>query len=217
MKVGTDGVLLGAWTSLDNAKRILDVGTGTGVIALILAQRSSTSTHIDAIDILADVCEQAIENVSQSPWPQKVVVHHKSLQKYEAPAYDLIVSNPPFFNKSYKPPKEQRTLARHTDSLLHNEILLHSKRLLTSTGRLSLILPEVEGNLMIKLAINYGWHCIRTCAFRSRPEKSVERLLIEFSLQPGKEIFDELVLYREKEVWSEAYRKLTQDLYLNPK
>lgn len=214
MKVGTDGVLLGAWTNLGNAKRILDVGTGTGVIALILAQRSSTSTHIDAIDILADACEQAIENVSQSPWPQKVVVHYKSLQKYEASAYDLIVSNPPFFIKSYKPPKEQRTLARHTDSLSHAEILTHSERLLAPTGRLALILPEVEGSLMIKLAINYGWHCLRTCAFRSRPEKPVERLLIELSPSPQTLQTEDLVLYDHDETWSADYKKLTRDLYL---
>jgi tRNA1Val (adenine37-N6)-methyltransferase len=214
MKVGTDGVLLGAWTSLLNSKRILDVGTGSGVIALMLAQRTQPEVYIDAIDLSLEDCEVAKENVAQSPWPEKIKVHHSALQNFSAEPYDLIVSNPPYFINSYKPPTEKRTRARHTETLSQQDLLLHGKRLLHPNGRLSVILPETEAHHLISLSARQGWFCNRKCTFRSRANKPVERLLLELSFQPLPESIQELVLYQKDEVWSEAYQELTRDFYL---
>jgi tRNA1Val (adenine37-N6)-methyltransferase len=136
MKVGTDGVLLGAWTNLENAKRILDVGTGTGVIALNAGPAHTARSAHYAIDLSEEDCEVAQENVSQSPWPDKVVVQHTSVQQFVSEPFDLIVSNPPYFINSYKPPTEKRMQARHTETLSQFDLLHHSKRLLSPAGRL---------------------------------------------------------------------------------
>lgn len=214
MKVGTDGVLLGAWTNIENAKRILDVGTGTGVIALMLAQRTLAHVRIDAIDISKEDCEVAHENVKQCPWPDKVVVYHSSLQEFISEPYDLIVSNPPYFINSYKPPIEKRTQARHTETLSQIDLLNHSKRLLSSTGRLSVILPETEAQLLVKLSSKQGWFCTHSCHFRSRQSKPVERILLELSLNKQPHQTEELVLYESGETWTEAYKRLTKEFYL---
>lgn len=213
-KVGTDGVLLGAWVDVNQAKRILDVGTGSGVIALMLAQRSAPDAHIDAIDISKDDCGQAKENVSISPWPGKITIVNKSFQEFESVHYDLIVSNPPFFMDSAKPPAEERTRARHTESLSPEELLTHTKRLLTPTGKLCLVLPVNEANKMIALAATQGWHCTRICEFRARANKPPERLLFQLQLESHQVQHESLVLYEQGEAWTTAYQKLTRDFYL---
>jgi tRNA1Val (adenine37-N6)-methyltransferase len=214
MKVGTDGVLLGAWTNLENAKRILDVGTGTAVIALMLAQRTQPAVRITAIDLSEEDCEVAQENVSQSPWPDKVVVQHTSVQQFVSEPFDLIVSNPPYFINSYKPPTEKRMQARHTETLSQLDLLHHSKRLLSPAGRLSIILPETEALQLVQLSAEHGWYCIRRCAFRSRQAKPVERILVELSLNEKPQQVEELVLYESGETWTEAYKRLTKAFYL---
>jgi len=214
MKVGTDGVLLGAWTSVLQANRILDVGTGSGVIALMLAQRTLPHVHIDAIDLSGEDCGVAKENVAQSPWPEKVKIHHSTVQNFLNEPYDLIVSNPPYFNNSFKPPTEKRMAARHTETLSQFDLLFHSKRLLSPSGRLSIILPETEAQHFIKLSSAHGWSCVRVCAFRSRVEKPVERLLLELSLQPALAQHEELILYKSNEEWTDDEKELTSDFYL---
>lgn len=214
MKVGTDGVLLGAWTNLENVNRILDVGTGTGVIALMLAQRTQPEVRITAIDLSEEDCEVAQENVSQSPWPDKVIVQHTALQQFISEPFDLIVSNPPYFINSFKPPAEKRILARHTETLSQLDLLHHSKRLLSPVGRLSVILPETEALQLVKLSAEHGWYCIRRCAFRSRQAKPVERILVELSLHEKPLQTEELILYESGETWTEAYKSLTKEFYL---
>jgi tRNA1Val (adenine37-N6)-methyltransferase len=214
MKVGTDGVLLGAWADVTNATRILDVGTGSGVIALMLAQRLNSEIQIDAIDISQDACEQACENISQSPWPKKISVTHTPLQEFDGQPYDLIISNPPFFSNSYKPPSSGRIVARHTETLTHSELLTHSKRLLQPTGRLNVVLPEAEANRLKTLAENNNWYCTRKCIFRSRISKPPERILMEFKLEAAPINLQELILYENDQEWSEGYRALTKDFYL---
>ncbi len=215
MKVGTDGVLLGAWADIKNSKRILDVGTGSGVIALMLAQRTQEEIHIDAIDISLTDCEQARENIAQSPWPNKISVHHSSLQFFESDYYDLIVSNPPYFINSYKPPTAGRTNARHTETLGHHELLLHAKRLLNSAGSLAVVLPFTEANQLQEIALHNGWHWARKCTFQSRVNKPIERVLLELQLVGGSLNEETLVLYDKNSEWSPAYRNLTKDFYLN--
>ena len=215
-KVGTDGVLLGAWAEVTNANRILDVGTGSGVIALMLAQRSSPGTHIDGIDISEENCGQANENVAHSPWPKKVVISNIPFQIYESRPYDLIVSNPPYFIDSYKPPVEGRTRARHTESLFPRELLENAKRLLAPGGKFCLILPVTEGQSFLTRASTSGWHCTRLCEFRSRANKPVERLLFQLQVDQHQMIKESLVLYENEsgEEWSADYKRLTRDFYL---
>lgn len=214
MKVGTDGVLLGAWTEIQEAQRILDVGTGSGVIALMLAQRSAPQTIIDGIDIVKENCDQASENVNRSPWSTKVQIHNQALQEYEAELYDIIVSNPPYFSNSFKPPEATRTVARHTQTLTHQDLLTHCKRLLKPAGKLNLILPTAEGTQLKLLAAREGWCNTRTCSFRSRSHKPIERLLLEFQFINQKEKKEELILYKHAQEWSPEYSTLTKEFYL---
>jgi len=215
-KVGTDGVLLGAWVDVDNTKRILDVGTGSGVIALMLAQRTPPDTHIDAIDISSADCEQAQENVGNSPWPEKVSIKNTSFQELDAEPYDLIISNPPYFIHSAKPSVEGRVRARHAEeSLPPQELLRHTKRLLDPKGKLCLILPVTEAQSFIAQSQLSGMHCTRLCDFRSRSGKPVERLLIQLHLHSFETQKEELVLYDYEEVWTTDYKNLTRDFYLN--
>ncbi|MCU0383417.1 MAG: methyltransferase [Cyclobacteriaceae bacterium] len=216
-KVGTDGTLLGAWTNIHQKKKILDVGTGSGLIALMLAQRTTDDVNIKAIDIAENDVNQARENFLQSPWFNKLEVIHQSLQKYEGivDGFDLIVSNPPYFQNSFKPPKEERVAPRHTTLLSFEDLLIHAYRLSTTKGRLSLILPEVEGKMFCELAEKKGWYLTRLTVFKSRITKPAERLLLEFEKTNIKEVDKkELILYEKNEVWSLDYQMLTKEFYL---
>jgi tRNA1Val (adenine37-N6)-methyltransferase len=213
-KVGTDGVLLGAWANAENTKRILDIGTGTGVIALMMAQRTHYDVHIDAIDIAAEDYEQARENFALSRWAERMVAHHTALQSYQAQPYDLIVSNPPFFIDSAKPPLDKRIRARHTETLAPEELLTHSIRLLQPNGKLAIILPPAEGKQLITLANLKGLHCVRTGEFFSRAHKPLERLLLEFQFQNQSLQTDKIILYEKDDIWTDKYRQLTQNFYL---
>ena len=215
-KVGTDGVLLGAWVRLEQAKTILDVGTGTGVIALMLAQRSMTAVT-DALEIQQDDANQAKENFLSSPWPSRLRAIHQSLQQFSpAIKYDLIVSNPPYFQNSYLPPSENRTIVRHTGALPFDDLLAHSVRLLSDLGRCAFIRPPVEGDKVIAAARQHGLFLSRMCEFRSRATKPVERVLMEFGFAEKAISTESLVLYAHErgEEWSEDYKAITKDFYL---
>jgi tRNA1Val (adenine37-N6)-methyltransferase len=214
-KIGTDGVLLGAWVGLENAMRILDIGTGTGVIALMIAQRTSEDVTIDAIEIDEEDAVQAMQNVKRSPWPEKVKVIHSSVQKFTPPnKYDLIVSNPPYFLNSWLPPDGKRSQARHTHELSFEELLHFASQWLTDDGTLAVILPYQEGLQFMALAQNYNLYPCKQLHFRSRQNKPVERLLTELKKHKQELIMEELVLHGEGEQWSDEYRKLTRDFYL---
>jgi tRNA1Val (adenine37-N6)-methyltransferase len=217
MKVGTDGVLLGAWINLGAAKNILDIGTGSGVIALMLAQRTSSDILIDAVEIEIHNAAQAKENVQQSPWKNKVEVYHAAIQEFHPQKkYDLIVSNPPYFINSYQPPDEKRTTARHTVVLSFMDLIKAVIKLMSETGRFNVVLPFQEGMAFITLALQNNLHCTRKWRFRSRKEKPVERLLLEFSYQKDHMEENEIILYLNPsgEAWSEPYKELTRDFYL---
>lgn len=216
-KVGTDGVLLGAWVRIRSEdESILDIGTGCGVIALMLAQKSPPYTFIDAVEIEAMDVQQARENVTLSPWKDKVAVHHTALQQFfPEKQYDLIASNPPFFMNSFLPPEEKRTQARHTLQLPYDDLLSHSTRLLKKEGRLAVILPYVEGLKFTELARRFQLTPIRRTTFRTRAHKPVERLLLELGYSGEQEEDTELILYSDGEVWSKEYRTLTADFYLH--
>jgi tRNA1Val (adenine37-N6)-methyltransferase len=214
-KVGTDGVLLGAWADIQAADRILDIGTGTGLIALMLAQRTPQNVIIDAVEIVEEDAHQAMGNVQHSPWPSKINVHHTSIQDFHPEhRYDLIVTNPPYFINSLLPPEKKRGQARHTHGLSFEELLLAVKILLKKSGKLAIILPQQEGLQFIQLAHFHQLYCIRQVDFRSRVQKPVERLLLEFGENPEPIHREELILHGDDDAWSEDYQDLTREFYL---
>ena len=214
MKVGTDGVLLGAWTNLENANRILDVGTGTGLIALMLAQRMKDAT-ITAIDIDADAVSQAQENVSDSPWKDRVEVALQDICTYAPDGlFDIIVSNPPYFVNSLKCPDGQRTTARHTDSLDANRLIGKVTELLAPEGRFSLILPADQTDELLRIAEEKGLYPSRITRVITRPGLPPKRVLVEFRKTTQICEETELVVELDRHVYSEDYIALTKDFYL---
>ncbi len=214
MKVGTDAVLLGAWCNVRHAKRILDIGTGSGVIALMLAQRSDEGTQIDAVEINADDAEQAQDNVSHSPWSGRVRVIHQRVQDLIADPYDLIVCNPPYFSQSLLPPDEGRTRVRHSTMLTHDELIDAVRRLLDPAGQFSLILPTKEAQQFREEAEHAGLQLQQLTHFHSRKEKPQERSLMTFGNIKTEVHEDTLVLYEVGSVKSAAYQQLTSPFYL---
>ncbi len=216
MKVGIDGVLLGAWADVLNADAILDIGTGTGLIALMLAQR--TSAQIDAIDIDADAVIQANENSQKSPWASRIRVSEVELQRYVLKTenrYDLIVSNPPYFVNSTKAPVENRNTARHTDTLTHEELLDNALTLLKPTGRICVILPVNEGLMSVAYAASIGLHCTKQVVVFPKPRAVPKRLLLEFSPQFTTCVNSEIVIESDvRHQYSPEFTVLAKDYYL---
>lgn len=217
MKVGTDGVLLGAWAVVENAKTILDIGTGSGVIALMLAQRTPPDALIHAVELEQNDAQQAHENVVHSPWPDKVKIFPAAIQQFAGEArYDLIVSNPPYFINSQEPPDKRRLQTRHTVMLSFTELLGAATRLLKPAGSFQVILPYTEGLQFIELASQHGLYCTRQWSFRTRQAKPVERWLLAFARIPVAPIdTGEILLYSYDTVWDDSYTNLTRDFYLN--
>ena len=205
MKVGTDGVLLGAWCP--KGTRILDVGTGSGLIARMLMQRCPEA-EVEGIDIDEAAVEQAREN--------GVKAYCSSLQNWQG-SYDLIVSNPPYFQNSLKNPDEGRKAARHTDTLSYAELIQHSARLLQEGGRLALILPAEAENEMREIAARYSLYCTRATRVYSKETKPVRRVLLSFVMTTVRNddmATDTLVLEDEKGGRSLPYQELCRDFYL---
>ena len=217
MKVGTDGTLLGAWTNISNTKTILDVGTGTGLIALMLAQR--TKAKIIGIEIEKNAAEEATENVQNSPWENRVTIENISFQEFlksTKKKFDLIVSNPPFFTNSFKSDSKNRTLARHNNSLPFLELIKGAVKLLNEKGRLSVILPDIPAEEFIKLAKNEGLNLIRSTKVKPKSYKKTNRILMEFSKENTIPEYEYLIVYNEDgSDYSEMYKKLTRNFYLN--
>ena len=234
MKVGTDGVLLGAWCPIINHKsqitntpfRVLDVGTGSGLIALMLAQRCPNA-QIEAIDIDPNAVEQAKENVQISNFKSQISNFVSRLQDWRPEnKYDIVVSNPPYFRNSLKNPDEGRKTARHTDSLSYEELITHSVRLLNPDGLLALILPAEEEQNVCALAVAAGLSLTRLTRVYSKESKPARRVLLAFcksqmanNLSPitnnlSPIVSDALVLEDEKGGRSAAYSKLCEEFYL---
>ena len=216
MKVGIDGVLLGVWASTGNASRILDIGTGTGLIALMLAQRCSSI--IDSIDIHPNAVMQARENIRLSPWANRINVEEISLQNYAATTtlrYDLIVSNPPYFVNSLKAPDGERATARHTDTLTHEELILNAMILLSPLGRICIILPVVEAAGCKKYASSKGLFCTKEVKVIPKPNAEVKRILLEFGFKDNQNQVSELVIESTtRHQYSEEFILLAKDFYL---
>ncbi len=214
MKVGTDGVLLGAWTKTPNGN-ILDIGSGTGLIAILLAQRTK-SALITAIDINQNAYLQTLQNVNECKWKDRIQVFHSSVQNFKSTIkYDLIISNPPYFIDSTKAPQHERNTARHTDELSFLDLIDAVKKLLKKDGLFSIILPTKEAQLFIKDAQKKGLYLNRKCLVKPNPNKAVKRMLLEFSFYITGLKEEELTIETEKRHhYSKEYIILTQDFYL---
>ena len=218
MKVGTDGVLLGAWATISRKKNILDVGTGSGLISLMLAQRTKAFPLIDAIDIEADAVVQAVINVDNSPFGNIRCIE-TSLQDFTlmpCRKYDLIVSNPPFFSSSLKSPEKKRTLARHTDTLPIEELFLHSKSLLNQEeGILSIIYPYTEKKYLLELAGKTGLSVSRITNVIPTADSTPKRVLMEFSIKPVSNIIENnLTIEKGRHIYTDEFIDLVKDFYL---
>lgn len=220
MKVGTDGVLLGAWTPCQEPEgcRILDVGTGTGLIALMMAQRCK-SAIIDAIDIDIDALADATENCRNSIFRERINVVGKStaIQDFDPGyKYDIIVCNPPFFNRSLPCPDKSRAIARHTKTLTYNDLAEHSYRLLNENGTLSIIIPATERDLFLSAAGCNNIVLRQETSVYTTPTSEVRRVLLNFakSLMVKDVMKTNLTIELSRHVYTEEYIALTRDFYL---
>ncbi|KAA6349878.1 tRNA1(Val) (adenine(37)-N6)-methyltransferase [termite gut metagenome] len=215
MKVGTDGVLLGAWTPVEPAGNILDVGTGTGLVALMLAQRNPAAITALEIDEVA-VC-QACENVRCSPWRNRIKVVYGDFKSFVSNhPYDLIVSNPPYFGDSLKSPDERRNTARHGDQLSYQDLLQGVKRLLSPHGFFSLIIPTIVSDKMIEIAGNYDLFPFRRLDVTTKQGATPKRTLLAFSFTKQQAYTQETLLTEiSRHQYSDEYVALTKNYYLN--
>lgn len=216
MKVGTDGVLLGAWAGVDQKANALDVGTGSGLVALMLAQRNNM-LEVDALEIDASAAGQALENVRNSAFAKQISVHpvdFMSFVKTSMKKYDLIVSNPPFFSDSLRSPSSGRTAARHNDSLNLSDLIRSGAGLLTKKGTMALIYPiEYLGNIL-EISGLYGLSPSRICKVFPKPESLPKRVLIELSFGVAACEESELTIEVGRHVYTEEFKYLTRDFYL---
>lgn len=216
MKVGTDGVLLGAWTRPEDAARILDIGTGTGLIALMMAQKSKAL--ITAVEIDKDAADQAQQNAENSPWHERIRVLQSSVQEFSANSgkkFDLIISNPPYFHQSLKNPGKKRSLARHNDSLPFVELIKAVTNLLESKGRFTVILPAVSWSHFNMLAEEAELFPNRKLLVKPNLTLPPKRILVEYSFSHTHCKTDEIAIEKyDRHDYTQEYRELTRDFYL---
>ena len=217
MKVGMDGVLLGAWVDTSGAERILDIGTGTGLIALMMAQKNNLA-QIDAIEIDSDALLEATVNIQQSSWSNRIKTELCSFQEFSERTdrkYDLIVSNPPFFTNGVKAPLENRAQARHSDSLPLKVLISGAAGLLCENGRIALVLPVESLQEITQLADLNKLYISRLCRVKPNPVKPVFRILIELAKSDYTIQESELMIEFEKHHdYTPEYKELTKDFYL---
>jgi tRNA1Val (adenine37-N6)-methyltransferase len=218
MKIGTDGVLLGAWTPINyNACSILDIGTGTGVIALMLAQRTNAK-QIDALEIDEQAYEQATDNFENSSWSDRLFCFHAGLDEFvEEPEdeYDLIVSNPPFYTDDYKSGTEQRDLARFADALPFEDLIEAAALLLSENGIFSVIIPFKEEETFLALAAAYELYPFKITRVKGTPTATIKRSLLAFSRNKNIDFpIDELIIETARHIYTAEYIELTKDFYL---
>lgn len=215
MKINTDSVLIGAWANPINSKSILDIGTGTGVIALMLAQRSSA--RIDAIDICKNSCAQARSNFAKAQWNKRLKVHHTSIQEFSPKKkYDLIVSNPPFFACPHTHKEKEGAQARFTHKLSFAELAENVTRLLSAKGKFYVIFPVHEGAYFTNEAekrklylTNYVW--VKTTSRKKFPK----RILMQFEFSEETILDDKILVIQSENKYTEEYKKLTKEYYLH--
>jgi len=217
MKIGTDNVLLGAWTSIShNPFSILDIGSGTGILSLILAQRSNAQL-IEAIEIDADAYEQCAENFENSSWSDRLFCYHASLLEYVEEVddkYDIIICNPPFYSEDYKTKNEARDLARFQDAMPFEHLAYAASKLLSKNGIFSVVIPNKEEDKFIDLASKTNLSPQRILHVKGNSEADIKRSLIEFSLHKNETEISELIIENGRHNYTDDYINLTKDFYL---
>lgn len=218
MKIGTDGVLLGAWAPIENQPfSVLDIGAGTGIIALMIAQRSHAE-QIDALEIDENAYEQAVENFENSPWSDRLFCFHAGLDEFmEEPEdeYDLIVSNPPFYTEDYQSGNEQRDLARFSDALPFEDLVEAAELLLSENGIFAVIVPFKEEEKLIALANQFDLFPMKITRVKGTPATEIKRSLLAFSRNSIEDFpVDELIIETSRHNYTEDYISLTKDFYL---
>lgn len=217
MKIGTDSVLLGAWTSLETQPfSVLDIGAGTGILALMLAQRSDAEI-IDAIEIDDDAYEQCVDNFEASPWGDRLFCYHAALDEFVEEIedqYDLIISNPPFYSEDFKTENEQRDMARFTESMPFEHLIESVSKLLSEDGVFSVIIPFKEKVSFIHLASTFNLFPNKILNVKGNPTSEIKRSLLEFSFHGGETIISELIIETERHQYTQDYINLTKDFYL---
>ena len=222
MKVNTDGVLLGAAMTLaPSDSRLLDIGTGTGTIALMAAQRLAGAVWIDAIDIDEPSASEAAANFEHSPWAESLHAHNLSLEEFESALqqsefrYDLIFSNPPYFEDSLTAPDERKSTARHTsDGLSYRDVFDFAKTHLSDSGRVALVLPADQESAICRYARMSGLHLFRVLRIRTVPRKAPSRIVIEFSRVRQQSVDDTVLTIQNEGQYTQEYLSLTKDFYL---
>lgn len=217
MKVGTDGVLLGAWANLDfKPKSILDIGAGTGLIALMMAQRSDAET-IDGIELNDGAYEQTVENFENSDWADRLFCYHASLAEFTDEIdekYDFIISNPPFYRSTYKELSENRAMARHAESLTYADLLESTSKLLSENGNCAFIIPFGEEESFLKIAEMNHLYPNRITRVKGAINTAIKRSLLQFSFLKTEIILSELTLELSRHNYTEEYKSLVQEFYL---
>ena len=218
MKIGTDGVLLGAWTPIENnPSSILDIGAGTGIIALMLAQRTSAS-QIDALEIDENAYEQATDNFENSPWNDRLFCFHAALDEFvEEPEdeYDLIVSNPPFYSEDYKTDNSQRDLARFQDAMPFEDLIEAAALLLSEDGIFTVIIPFKEEENFIDLCAKAELYPVKVTRVKGSHKTPIVRSLLAFKRYELSVLTaDELVIEINRHEYTNEYIELTKDFYL---
>ena len=218
MKIGTDGILLGAWVKLNDPYSILDIGAGTGIIGLMMAQRSDAGL-IDAIEIDEDAYEQCVDNFENSPWGDRLFCYHASLDEFaeemqEEDKYDLIISNPPFYAENYKTENESRNLARFSDSLPFEDLVEYATSLLSEEGNFAVIIPNTEEVNFLKIAKSYNLFPNRITRVKGTRETPLKRSLLQLSYKEAKPEEDELIIEISRHEYTPEYIALVKDFYL---
>lgn len=217
MKIGTDAVLLGAWASIQsNPYSILDIGAGTGILSLMLAQRSNAEL-IDAIEIDDSAFEQCVDNFEQSPWGDRLFCYHALLEEFVdeiEDKYDLIICNPPFYSEYYKTKNKARDLARFQDAMPFEHLLESVSKLLEENGSFSVVIPFKEEVTFIELASKVKLHPNKILHVRGNTSSEIKRSLMEFSFSESTIEISELIIEIERHQYTEDYINLTKDFYL---
>ena len=218
MKIGTDAVLLGAWCPIDNnPKSILDVGAGTGILALMLAQRTNAD-QIDALEIDEEAYEQCVENFENSPWADKLFCYHAALDEFvddPEDEYDSIISNPPFYSEDFKTTDEQRDLARFQDAMPFEDLIEAADLLLSENGTFAVVIPYKEEERFIDLCAEYELYAVKATRVKGSQKTPIVRSLLAFRRYELSVLTaDELVIEINRHEYTDDYINLTQDFYL---
>ncbi|WP_336778017.1 tRNA(1)(Val) (adenine(37)-N(6))-methyltransferase TrmN [Pantoea sp. USHLN256] len=217
MKVGTDGVLIGAWAPVADARRILDIGCGSGLIALMLAQRTSSQVQIDAVELEASAAQQAQENMQASPWADRITVHHQDIVSWSEQCekrYSLIVSNPPFFAPGMASGSIERDTARSTATLDHLTLLRCAAQLIEEEGLFCVVLPAEAGEALIALAEADGWHLRYRYDVAAYAQRPPNRVVLGFSPTAGETLLERLAIRDEDKSYSADWLSLVKAFYL---